>query len=428
MKIVLIGAGSRSFGGGMVRDILVCQEFRGLAVTLVLVDVDPEALARMVRFAEKLKSMTGADVTIDSTTDRRAALPGADYVIISVCRERQALWEQDFRVPLANGFRHCLGENGGPGAVFHALRSFELLLPICHDIEALAPSAQVLNFTNPEMRVLHAMLTLTRVKAAGLCHGIGGAISLVAQVMDRPPETFRVTSAGMNHFYAVMKVEDLHTGKDLLPQVKEKVLAQEDCGGPLFRRMLQVFDVLTFPSEDHIGEYLAYGAEFMGVKWHYGQESRKVPIQKPEANRDMLDLLEDPDPPASLFSLGGELCVPIICDIELDRGEFREAVNVLNTRPYIENLPATCCIEVPATVDARGLHPVSVGPLPEPFAEYIRRQATISQVLTEAYRTRQKRLLLQALLLDPVVDSFTAAERVLDEMLDLQRDFLPEFS
>ena len=412
----------------MVRDILVCEELKGRGVTMTLVDVSAEALARMGRFAEKLKGMTGTDVAIETMTDRCEALPGGDYVIVSVCRERYALWEQDFRVLLAHGFRHCLGENGGPGAVFHALRSFELLIPICRDIERLAPDAQVLNFTNPEMKVLHAILTLTKVKAAGLCHGIGGVIDLISQVMDRPADSFRVTSAGMNHFYAVMRVEDHQTGKDLLPAVKEKVLERGDCGGPLFRKMLKIFDVLTFPSEDHIGEYLPYGSEFMGVKWHYGQECRKVTVETLEGGKDMIDLLEDPDPPAWLLSPGGELCVPIICDIELDRGEFREAVNVLNTKPYIDNLPTTCCIEVPATADARGLHPIAVGPLPEPFAEYIRRQATICELLTEAYRTREKKLLLQALLLDPIVDSSTAAEKVLDEMLDLQSDFLPEFS
>jgi len=428
MKVVLIGAGSRSFGAGMVRDILVCEELKGRGVTMALVDISAEGLTRMVQFAEKLKGMTGTDVAIESTTDRCQALPGADYVIVSVCRERYALWEQDFRVPLAHGFQHCLGENGGPGAVFHALRSFELLMPICRDIERLAPDAQVLNFTNPEMKVLHAILTLTKVKAAGLCHGIAGAIDLVAQVMERPADSFRVTSAGMNHFYAVMKVEDDQTGRDLLPMVKGKVLERDDCGGPLFRRILQVFDVLTFPSEDHIGEYLPYGSEFMGTKWHYGQERRKVTVEAPEADKDLIDLLEDPDPPARMLDPGGELCVPIICDMELDRGEFREAVNVLNTNPYIDNLPTTCCIEVPATVDAGGLHPIAIGPLPEPFAEYIRRQATICELLTEAYRTREKKLLLQALLLDPIAYSSTAAGKVLDEMLDLQSDFLPEFS
>ncbi|MBT4503394.1 MAG: hypothetical protein HOC74_37030 [Gemmatimonadetes bacterium] len=429
MKIAIIGAGSGSFGGGMIRDVLVCPELRGRDVTLSLVDIDPEALERMAGFAEMLKQQVGADATIEATTDRRIALPGADYVIISVCRHRYPLWEQDFRVPLSYGFRHCLGENGGPGAVFHALRSFELLMPICRDIEELAPDALVLNFTNPEMKVLHAMLTLTGVKAAGLCHGIGGAIGLLSQLLERPADSFRVTSAGMNHFYAVLAVEDLESGRDLLDDAKKKALELGDtCGPPLFRQILRIFDTFTFPSEDHIGEYLSFGAEFMGTRWHYGQESRKVPLVPEPPGKDLVDWFQESDPPASLLDMSGELCVPIICDIELDRNAFREAVNVLNTHSYIHNLPPTAAVEIPARVDGDGLHPIEVGALPEPFAELIRRQCTICELLTEAYRTRRRQLLLQALLLDPCVDGSVAAEEMLGHMLELQADFLPEFS
>jgi alpha-galactosidase len=427
MKIVIIGAGSASFGPAMVRDVLVCPELRGQGVELCLVDVDEASLARSLAFARELGERVGSDAQVVATADRREALPGADYVILSVCRQRGPLWEQDFRVPLSHGFRHCLGENGGPGAVFHALRSLELVLPICRDVERLAPGALLLNFTNPEMRVLHAILTLTRVRAAGLCHGIGGAIALIARLLEREAPSFRVTSAGMNHFYAVLKVEDLETGEDLLPAAKRTALAKS-AGPPLFRTILEAFDTFTFPSEDHIGEYLSFGAEFAGTRWPYGQESRPVPLQPPPPRRDLLDQLRGPEPPESLFRPGGELCVPIICDIELDRGAFREAVNVLNTGPLIANLPGSAAVEVPATVDARGIHPVPVGSLPEPFAELIRRQCTICELVTEGYRTRTRKPLLQALLLDPCVNSSVEAGRLLDEMLLLQREYLPQLA
>lgn len=123
-----------------------------------------------------------------------------------------------------------------------------------------------------------------------------------------------------------------------------------------------------------------------------------------------------------------ELTVPIICDVEFDRGAFREAVNVLNTGGYIENLPRDIVVEVPATVDAKGLHPMKIGAIPEAFAAFMRPQYTIHGLLTEAYRTHSKKLLLQALLLDPCVNNLTAAEKMLDEMLELQSDFLPAFS
>jgi alpha-galactosidase len=413
----------------MIRDLLVAEELRGRGVRVSLVDTDAAALEHASAFAEKFRGRVGSDIAFEAATDRREALAGADYVIVSVARRRMELWEQDFRIPLAYGFRHCLGENGGPGSVFHAMRSFELIIPICRDAEKICPDALVLNFTNPEMKVLHAICTLTRVKAAGLCHGIGGAIQALSKILARPAEDLQVTSAGMNHFYALLKVADRKTGADLLDEAKRAVLAgKADFLPPLFRKMLEVFDVFTFPSDDHIGEYVPWAEEFLGVKWPYGQEHRKVPPQPQPPGKTWSDMYLQGQENEWMFRPSGELAVPIICDIELDRGMFREAVNVLNTARCIENLPADCVVEVPAVVDASGIHPRKVGLLPETFAEMIRRQAAICELLTEAYRTRSKKLLLQALLLDPLVNSVSAAEKMLDEMLELQKDFLPEFS
>ena len=197
---------------------------------------------------------------------------------------------------------------------------------------------------------------------------------------------------------------------------------------PLFRKMAEIFGVFTFPSDDHIGEYLSYGHELHGIKWHYGQECRPVRLEEPPKVSRVAECAEGRAPVTpELLASSGELTVPIICDIELDRHARRSAVNVLNREGSIENLPREAAVEVPALVDAKGLHPLKVGPVPETFAAYMRTQFSIHSLLTEAYRTRSKKLLLQALLLDPCVNSLVEAEKLLDEMLELQKDFLPAF-
>lgn len=429
MKIVIIGAGSHSFGRGQIADLMQAPELRGRGGRLVLVDTDPAALAVMTRLTERLQAHTGADFAIESTTDRRAALPGAAYVVTAVARQRMPLWEQDFRVPLAHGCRHCLGENGGPGAVFHTLRSLELVMPICRDIEELCPDALLLNFTNPEARVLHAILHLTKVKAAGICHGVFSAIHQVETYLKRPAAEFEIISAGMNHFYCLLKVRELATGRDRLPELVEMAAQEPHEHLRLFRKMAEVFGVFTFPSDDHIGEYLSYGAEYSGVTWPYGQERRRVRSLEPAAGPALEEYADGRRPlDAAILAPSGEITVPIIADIELDRQAFRPAVNVLNTAGYIENLPRDAAIEVPARVDARGIHPLHVGAVPETFAAMMRTQFSIHTLLTEAWRTRSRKLLLQALLLDPNVTSITAAEQLLTDLLDLQQDFLPAFN
>jgi alpha-galactosidase len=427
-RIVIIGAGSASFGRGMIVDLLRSEELNGRGLSLWLVDIDAEALERMAGFAALVKDHTGGDLEIEATTDRTEALPGAAYVLTAVSTHRYELWEQDFRVPLSHGFRHPLGENGGPGAVFHALRSFKLIMPICRDIERLCPDALLLNFTNPEARVLDAISHLTRVKAAGLCHGVFSAIAFISVYAGLPVEQLEVTSAGINHFYHVLKAIDRETGEDLLPGLLARLREDDSYPPSVWKKLIDIFGWLTYKSDDHIGEYLAYGTEFAGVQWPYGLESRAVDKPQPGPAFDPAPYLAGAPLDERALRRSGEIAAPVICSVELNRRERYDAVNVLNSEGYIENLPREAVVEVPAYCDGTGIHPIAVGPLPEAPAAYMRTQISIQRLLTEAYRTRSKNLLLQALLLDPAVDSVLEAEVLLDEMLELQAAFLPEFT
>jgi alpha-galactosidase/6-phospho-beta-glucosidase family protein len=427
MTIVIIGAGSMSFGRGMVADLLQAEALRGKRTNIWLVDLDEAALDRMARFAGRVKAHTGSDAVLHATADRTEALPGASYVLTAVSTHRYELWEQDFRVPLSHGFRHPLGENGGPGALFHALRSMELVIPICRDIERLCPDALLLNFTNPEARVLDAMLHLTRVKAAGLCHGVFSAIQFISRYLDIPKESFELTSAGINHFYVVLKTIDKASGRDLLPGLLERVKNDPQFPPSVWKTLIDVFDWLTYRSDDHIGEYLRYGAEFTGTRWPYGLERRPVGGPRPGPGFDPQPYLDGAPLDEHALRLSGEIPAPVIGAIETGQAARFDAVNVLNDEGYIENLPRDVVVEIPAIADADGLHPIHVGPLPEAPAAYIRTQTSIQRILTEAYRTRSRKLLLQALLLDPFVDSVREAQKLLDEMLDLQAAFLPDF-
>jgi alpha-galactosidase len=454
LKIVLVGAASREFARGMVHDlVLEKQLLESRDVEVEMVDIDAAGLEVMHRYAERCASVAGAQVAFRATTDRAQALPGADFVLISVAVKRMELWEQDYRVPLAFGFPHVYGENGGPGAAFHALRNYRILMPICRDIERLCPEAWVLNFTNPEARVLTAILSLTRLRAVGLCHGFYSFRALASRVLARPQEELDLRTAGMNHFFTYYRVAEKATGRDLIPELEQKLRANPEVLEPLVRYLWQTFGALGYGSDHHVGEYVGFAHELTGNLWLFGTEGRKVdPAERGvdgrlvfEAWRHRVDvptyLARDlggrerdelsgkaPLSPEDIRR-SGELAVPVIADIALDRGSWREAVNVLNTGGLIENLDADGCIEVPATVDARGVHPERVGRLPEGFAAMVRQQQAIQKLVVQAYDQRSRRLLLQALLLDPASNGSAArTEAMLDHMLRLQAAYLPELA
>ncbi len=453
LKIVLIGAGSREFSRGLVHDLVLERSLlESRAVRVAMVDVDAERLAEMHGYAQRCSTAAKARITFESTTDRRSALKGADFVLVSIAMKRMELWEQDFRVPRAFGVPHIYGENGGPGAAFHALRNFEIIMPICRDVEEICPDAWVLNFTNPEARILTAMLTLSRVKAIGLCHGFYSFRRLVEKALARPLAELDVRTAGINHFYTFYRIAEKNGGRDLVPEFRAKIEARSDELPPLVRYLWRTFGALGYISDHHVGEYVGFAHEFMDSLWLFGIEGRPVaPEEKGVDSRTVFEAWRRGVDVATFLSKGladkereelsgaiplkaadirasGELAVPVIADITLNRKAWRESVNVMNDGGFIENLDRDTAVELPAMVDASGVHPDRVGRLPEGFAALIRQQQSVQRLLVQAYREKSRALLLQCLLLDPCTTTMAReVEQMMDHLLKIQAAYLPRF-
>lgn len=466
LKVVLIGAGSASFGRGTIADLMASEELREFDLTVELVDIDNAALNRMHKLAQLLKEHYRSKAKIEATTDRKEALPGANYVIVSVARNRWQLWEKDFYIPAVYGFRHVNGENGGPGSAFHTLRSLHLMIPIAEDMEKLCPDALLINFTNPESRVCLGINKLTSITSVGLCHGAFETLEVISRVLGRPEEDIDLTIGGINHFHWALQIRSRSDGKDLHPEFDQK-MKQSDWGlDPFIRRMYELFGYLTYPAPSHPGEYVSFAHEIAGpviIKWGIGEVSRRLGAKasdrsyivegKPnqpsyelwsmEQADKIQQIVEGKEPITGRFTVIAatagkepiteeftkptrELAIPIICDIEFNRNKKELSVNIPNKNFAISNLPEDAIVEIPGRVNSEGIHPVKVGALPEAIAALCNIQISIQNLLIEAYRQKSKRLLLQALIIDPIVDSVDRAEQMMEHMLKIEADYLPE--
>lgn len=432
-KIVLIGAGSVSFGTGTLCDLFATRHhLEGSSIALV--DINAEAVETMAAVARRLNTATGEPFTIQATTDRREVLAGAEFIIIAVAVRRNERWRLDFQIPLKHGVKQVLGENGGPGGLFHCMRNIPIILGICRDIEELCPEALVLNFTNPEGRICLAATRYTDLQFVGLCHGIGMAQTAWNRVVDVPEEEIDLRAAGLNHFTWVLDARHRDTGEDLYPVFREKLVQKGvkevrlsphyAFGIELSRYLMETYGLWPSCSDDHIGEYLSYAWETCGLAGYDFQaaeahaEDQWGRLRRYAAGKEPLDQL--------LQHRSGERAAPIVVGVLENAHQYELAVNLPNAG-FIPNLPEWAVVEVPATVDATGVHGVNVGPLPEPIAAMCRTQIAVQDRAIEAAVHGDRDAALQALLLDPVMNSISQAEAILEELLEVHRDFLPQF-
>ncbi len=418
-KIVFIGAGSASFGLSLFQDMFSTKALAGC--TLTLVDTDAEALERMAALATVLNRKSEAGILIEKTTDRRAALDGAHFVINAIAIDRNRLWKLDFAVPKAHGVRHTLGENGGPGGLFFTLRTLPVIFDIARDIEDLCPNALFINLSNPESRVILALSKYSKVKALGLCHGIFMARDLVSEILDIDEDEIDVWGAGLNHFQWLMHIREKATGRDLYPLLRQREAAHDPGFAPLTRRLFRSFGLWPTCSDDHTGEYLSYGWEAGERGFDFAEDERERASLKEQMDGVLKGGM--PIPEEWMEPSWGERVVAVIEGVLHNRKNFIEAGVVYN-QGAIPNLPADLAVELPVIADAAGVHPVSLGPLPDPIAKLLHTQASVQQLSVEAAVHASKELALQALLIDPVVNSSTAALRILDELWDVNKAYI----
>jgi alpha-galactosidase len=67
-------------------------------------------------------------------------------------------------------------------------------------------------------------------------------------------------------------------------------------------------------------------------------------------------------------------------------------------------------------------------PLPEGIAELCRRELALSSLCVDACVQGDRRLALQALLLDPMINDIDTARAILNDFLEEFAEYLPQFS
>ena len=420
--IVLIGAGSTSFGLSTLHDLYADAALAG--ATIWLVDLDPRPLERMQCVAAALEAATGRGITVRAATDRVDALPGADAVGVSVEVDRDRRWQQDFDIPRRHGVEHVLGENAGPGGLAHALRTIPLVAGIARDVERWAPAALLINFTNPEGRICTAFRRHLDQPIVGLCHEVELARRRFSGLLDR---TIQCRAAGLNHLTALVEASDAHNGDDLTADLHRAVDDLTDGDGETFsfvRYLHDAFGVVIATSDSHAGEYYREAVEHAAPKDFLARQ---------QGMRKMVDGIADKiasgrmDLDAFFRWETSEPLLPIL-RAAITGGPERIASAILPNDGLIPALPHDVAVEVSAVAGADRIAGDVSADLPLAFAAKLQQEVVIQQLVADAALLGSRDAALQALLIDPVVGSSRAAEAILADFEATHADLWPALS
>jgi alpha-galactosidase len=434
-KISVIGAGSAVFSVRLVRDLCLTDGLAGS--TVCLMDVDEGRLAAVADLCRRYADEVGARLTVERTTDRRAALDGAEHVVVTALAAGHDRLRAGWEVGAAHGYRF-----GGSLHVMHDeafwinFFQYRLFESLAEDVLAICPKAWLQLVANP---VLAGITHLTRrypaLKIVGLCHGFSGVYKLAETIgLDQEGLTFE--APGVNHF--VWLTHFSHRGQNAFPILDDWIVREaeryaesrplSDWHGPKAIDLYRRFGV--FP----IGDTCTPGGGSWGWWYHVDAATERRWKEDPGGWYDGHFARGDArlaeirrlagDPAARVTAVfppepSGEIMVPIVESIARDVPRVF-VVNVRNDGEYVPGVPRDFAVEVPALVSRRGVQPIRTNGLPAPLVEYARRDRVAPvEVELAAYRSGRRELLRQLLLMDPWTRSQEQADRLLDAILAL---------
>ena len=442
--ITFIGAGSTVFTKNIAGDILHRHALSD--ATIRLMDINPKRLEGSEIVVGKLASTLGVKAKVETYTDQRRALAGADFV---VCCFQVGGYDPctitDFEVPKQYGLRQTIADTLGIGGIMRGLRTVPVLWSICEDMLEVAPHAIMLQYVNPMAINTWAIgAKYPTIRQVGLCHSVQGTAEELARDLDIPVSDIRYRAGGINHMAFYLNFEHRQPDgsyKDLYPALKQGYRegrfpkpssSNPRCPNKVRYEMLMRLGYFVTESSEHFAEYTPYFIK-----------------------RDRPDLIEKFGLPLDEYP---KRCVEQIDRWEKQAKDYREA-NTIKVEPsheyasaimnsvvtgepsviygnirnqgYIPQLPDGAAVEVPVLVDDNGLQPTVVRDIPPQLIGLIRTNLNVQELTVAALVEENPEHIYHAAMLDP----HTAAELDLDQiwaltddLLMAHDDWLPEFA
>ncbi|NQX60122.1 glycoside hydrolase family 4 [Paenibacillus qinlingensis] len=448
-KVVVIGAGSLFFGRQSIWQ-MVHSEYLNKG-TLALVDTDEKRLNKMVTLAKMVAAENQVELVIEGSTDRRDVLPGADFVVLSFAEDTVKYRGIDCAISEKYGIRMCSGDTIGPGGIFRAMRELPVIMDCARDIEALCPDAWVINYINPS--AVHG-IALSRyapkLKSFALCDGHhmpGKKINYAwrAGIVADPSEytadmdsRFDLRIAGVNHFTWMLQAD--YDGADVMPRIAASMKQSaetETAGGDTGAKAkdndaisYQLYDIYGYvpTCTPHTKEYLRFwqglGRTPDAIAPLSIWETEARYIRHDAMWKQVDDFIEGRIPIQSYMdTFGPDHATDIIENMVGDLGK-PYYINTTN-QGAVPNMNDDAFLELLCEVSMDGIKPLPVGDMPRGLRGLQELVLDAHELTAEAVVEGSREKLRRAMLTDPLVNSIADADRIIEELLELERDVIP---
>jgi len=429
LKVAVIGGGS-TYTPELVNGFLARLDQFPID-ELWLMDIDKERLDIVGGFAQRMVEAKGASFKVVLTTNQREALKDASYVTTQLRVGQMEARRRDEYL----GLRHGLigQETTGVGGMAKAMRTIPVILKIASDMrEVSAKDALLVNFTNPAGLVTQALSKYAAdIPAVGVCNVPITAKMAIIERLEMgtgkkiEPNQTQLKTLGLNHlsWHRGFTVD----GEDVWPQLIQGYIAELK-KDPEPEWDPRTIEVLRMMPNYYLQFFYHTDKKFKSQeKWPPSRAEEVMEVEK-----DLLREYADPnlkEPPADLMKRGGAYYSTVATQLlnahYNDLGETH-IVNIRNDGA-VKEWPADWVLEIPSIVKKSGISPIPTEPLPDSCFGLIAAVKSYEKLTVEAAVHGDREAAYQALLVHPLGPKADRVQAVLDDMLEIHREHLPQF-
>ena len=448
MQVTIIGGGSYQWTPKLVTDLLRVPALAD--VHLVLEDIDGPAAEKLAAYSRMANHQLGTAATVTATTDQRAALSGADFVVVTISTGGFEAMAVDLDVPARHGIRQSVGDSVGPGGINRSLRNVPVLVGVARDMEEVCPDAWLLNLTNPMSCLTRAVCRETTVKAVGLCHEVSNFCMDLAIALRKPHTAVRPVVAGVNHFPVVCELDvDGEDGLALLAKMVDELgglgAIAPDPGRPqpepfsvldfatrhfLKLNLLDRYGALPVAGDRHVAEFVpSVLTETSGWGAAWGIELTPIARRQEHQQQYVAEVDEILAGAKELPTWdSGEMVAPVIDS--LLTGSVRELPLNFPNAGQCADVEEGRVVESMCVVDSDGIRGRDRVSLPAPLAEVVRRHVAVHELTVSAAVSGDRAQAQAAFALDPLAGrgDLRDTEAMVEELLAGTARWLPQFA
>ncbi|WP_241824156.1 6-phospho-alpha-glucosidase [Salinivibrio kushneri] len=436
-KLTIVGGGS-TYTLGMINSLIAEKEAFPLS-KITFYDIDEQRQASNAKATEILLREAYPEVEeFVYTTDKETAFSDADFFFIQIRTGGLAMRERDEQVPLFYG---CVGqETCGAGGMAYGLRSIGDMITLVNDIRHFAPDAWILNYTNPAAIVAEALqrefphdnriLNICDMPAAIM---VSYAQLLGCEIWDLVPEYF-----GLNHFGWFTKVRN-REGVDLTAEIKRIILEEgisavdpEIADDPSWQATFKNMQTMLKDNPEYLPntylQYYLYPEKMVEKEDIANTRARQVINGREKRVFSLNERIIAAGTTANEHlhaDIHGRYMVRVAASLAYNRGETY--LVIVPNDGAIPNIQNDAMVEVPAALTNDGPKRFAVGTIPTFQKALIEGQLGYEKLVVDAWFSGDRQTLVNALTLNRTVVDVPKAQQIVDELLRVNGDYLPQF-